>query len=347
MNTGHGRIAAVFGAALVAVAAVVSGATGAGAAESGSPGARRAAGSGHDRVVAFWTNERVAQAVPRDFDFDPHSRSFRPSAKPSGGGGGGGGSSTTLGASWTAGGEVLGTTGKVLFAMGGSYYVCSASVADDTEGGRSIILTAAHCAYDETNHAFATNWMFVPDYDSAPAQLDATGSFCASTKRGCWTATALVVAGGYATAGGFNNQAVVHDYAFAVVEAGGKSGTAQLDATGGHPIQYSAVNAGEDTYLFGYPAAGRYRGTDLVYCRGPLGFDPNMANATYRVGCNMTGGSSGGPWFRQFSSGSGTLVSVNSYGYSGITAMHGPKLNAETQAMFAAAEGATTNTVVP
>ncbi|MET1003118.1 MAG: hypothetical protein ABWZ15_15020 [Acidimicrobiia bacterium] len=334
--------------ALVAVAAVVSGATGAGAAESGSPGALRAGESAHNRAVAFWTNERVAQAIPRDFDFDPRSRSFRPSAKPSGGaGGGGGGSSSTLGASWTAGGEVLGTTGKVLFAMGGTYYVCSASVADDAEIGRSIILTAAHCAYDESNQAFATNWMFVPDYDSAPRQLDPAGSFCATTKHGCWTASALVVAGGYATAGGFNNQAVVHDYAFAVVEAGGTSGTAQLDSTvGSHPIQYSAVSAGADTYLFGYPAAGRYRGTDLVYCRGPLGFDPNMGNATYRVACNMTGGSSGGPWFRLFTSGSGTLVSVNSYGYSGITAMHGPKLNAETQAMFAAAELATANTVV-
>ena len=61
----------------------------------------------------------------------------------------------------------------------------------------------------------------------------------------------------------------------------------------------------------------------------------------------MTGGSSGGPWFRQFNSGSGTMVSVNSYGYSGITAMHGPKLNGETQLMFARAVSATANTIVP
>ena len=118
----------------------------------------------------------------------------------------------------------------------------------------------------------------------------------------------------------------MHDYAFAMVGAGGKSGTAQLDSTvGGHPIQFSAVSGGADTYLFGYPAAGKYRGNDLVYCRGPLGFDPNVANATYRVGCNMTGGSSGGGWYTPFGGGSGTLVSVNSYGYSGITAMHGPE----------------------
>ena len=276
----------------VVAAATLSGATGASArnADTGR--------SEHDRVVAFWTNERVARAIPRDFDYDPETKSFRPSAKPNGGGGGTGSTTTTLGSSWTAGGEVLKATGKVLFAMGGTYYVCSASVADDTVSGRSIILTAGHSAYDETNHAFATNWMFVPDYDSAPATLTTSGSFCAQTSLGCWTASALVVAGGFANAGGFNNQAIVHDYTFAMVGAGGKSGTAQLDSTvGGHPIQFSAVSGGADTYLFGYPAAGKYRGNDLVYCRGPLGFDPNVANATYRVGCNMTGGSSGGGWY--------------------------------------------------
>jgi hypothetical protein len=302
----------------------------------------------HDRIVAFWTNERVAQAIPRDFVYDPATKGFRPAARPAGGGGGGT-SSTTIGASWNGGGEVVKATGKVLFAMGSTYYVCSASVVDDAVSARSLVLTAAHCAYDETGHQFATNWMFVPDYDSAPAPLNTSGSFCASTSLGCWTATALVVHDGYATAGGFNNQAVVYDFAFAVVEAGGKDGTTQLDTTvGGHPIQFSSESANADTYLFGYPAAGKYKGKDLVYCRGPLGFDPSTANATYRVGCNMTGGSSGGPWFSPFNSGAGngTLMSLNSYGYSGITAMHGPKFNANTQAVFNSAAEATTNITV-
>lgn len=317
---------------------------------SGTAGAADARGnrgdrSEHDRVVSFWTNGRVAQAVPRDFELDPGTQSFRPRAtRPSSGTST---STSTVGSSWNAGGEVLKTTGKVLFAMGGSYYVCSASVADDTVSGRSIVLTAGHCAYDETGRSFATNWMFVPDYDSAAVSLNTSGSFCANTSLGCWTARALVVARGFATAGGFNNQAIVHDYAFAVVGAGGKTGTAQLDSTvGGHPIQFSAVSAGPDTHLFGYPASGKYQGKDLVYCRGPLGFDPYSGNVTYRVGCNMTGGSSGGPWFTPFGGGSGTMISVNSYGYSGVTAMHGPKLNAETASMFTAAATATSNTII-
>ena len=44
---------------------------------------------------------------------------------------------------------------------------------------------------------------------------------------------------------------------------------------------------------------------------------------------------------------SGSMISVNSYGYSGITAMHGPKLNSETASMFSVAATATANTIVP
>jgi len=334
MRYSYGKRAATLAVlgALVATFATTSSA-GAG------PSAAERARAEHNRIVSFWTPARVAKAVPRDFVYDPTSRTFKPAAAAT--------SSTTTGTSWLGGGEALDATGKVLFAMGTSYYVCSASVADDTVSGRSIILTAAHCAYDEAKKAFATNWIFVPRYDAAPARLTASGSFCASTALGCWTASSLVVHQGYADAGGFTTQATTHDFAFAVVGAGGKSGTAQLDATvGGHPINFNSVANGADAYLFGYPSSGKYKGNDLVYCRGPLSTDPYNAGLTYRVGCNMTGGSSGGPWLTPFSSGSGTLMSVNSYVYSGVTAMHGPKLNAKTQALFTAATTATTNTIV-
>jgi hypothetical protein len=134
----------------------------------------------------------VAQAVPRDFLFDPGTGRFSPSkGKPGGtpggggGGGGGGGEEATLvtGASWSGGDGVDGAVGKVLFQMDGSYWVCSATVIDDDgKADRSLILTAAHCAYDETNGAFATEWMFIPDYDAIPASLTTNGSFCDSTK---------------------------------------------------------------------------------------------------------------------------------------------------------------------
>jgi hypothetical protein len=132
-----------------------------------------------------------------------------------------------LGASWTNGGEVSENAGRVFFQMGSALYYCSASVIDDSVSDRSIILTAAHCVYDETSGTgFATNWMFVPDFDANPVAM--TGLFCETTTRGCWTADAIVVSDSYATAGSFNEAAVLHDYAFVVVKYGGKNDT-QLD----------------------------------------------------------------------------------------------------------------------
>lgn len=240
------------------------------------------------------------------------------------------------GASWNGGGAVTDTTGKVLFALGSSYYVCSGSVATESVSDRSVVVSAGHCVYDEANGQFATNWMFIPDYDSAPAPLDTQGNFCAQTEWGCWTAAYLVVHEGYATAGGFNEQAVLYDWGFAVMGNGGHGNT-QLDATvGSQAISFSSVSTGTTVSAFGYPAAQKYKGNDLVYCQGPVGTDSNTSNLTYSVACDMTGGSSGGPWFAPFdnATGTGTQMSVNSYGYSGVKSMFGPMFNSNTQATW-------------
>jgi hypothetical protein len=297
--------------------------------------AREGAQSRHDQIVAHWTAARMAAATPRDFSFD-FARGFVPNRPPGGTGG-------TAGASWTGGGLVLQASGKVYFQMGGGAYVCSGAVANDGRAGYSLVLTAAHCAYDEVARKFATNWLFIPNFDGSPTFT------CAQTIHGCWTAQALVVHQGYASAGGFNTQATLHDFAFAVVGPGGKSG-GQLDATvGSFPITFSSFADGTQMYAFGYPAAGKYKGKDLTYCAGPVFSDPYNDGLTYGMTCNMTGGSSGGPWLSGFSTstGSGTLSSLNSYGYSGVRAMHGPKFNDNTADVHSAANNATSNTIVP
>ncbi|MFL5681497.1 MAG: trypsin-like serine peptidase [Chloroflexota bacterium] len=290
----------------------------------------------HDAVVAHWTAERLASAKPRDIRLEA-GRAAGPKAKPGGGGG------NVTGASWTKGGAIFHASGKVYFEMAGSAWVCSGTAATDSRSGYSLVLTAGHCAYDEDNGAFATNWLFIPEFDSAPTFT------CASTKWGCWTAQALVVHDGFASAGSFNTQATTHDFAFAVVGGGGKSGTAQLDATvGSLPIAFSGVSSGSVLDAFGYPAAGKYHGNDLTYCQGPVSPDSLNQSLTWGMSCDMTGGSSGGPWLSGFdaATGSGTLSSLNSYGYSGIRSMYGPKFNTDTSAVFNAADGATSNTIV-
>jgi hypothetical protein len=204
--------------------------------------------SRHEQIVAHWTAARLAAAVPRDFTYDP-ARGFVQRAKPERPPGGGGGGATT-GASWNGGGAIKEATGKVYFETeGGAFaWVCSGAVATDGVNGRSLVLTAAHCAYDEENGQFVENWLFIPDFDQAPTFT------CAQTEYGCWTAQALVVHSGYTTAGGFNTQATLHDFAFAVVGAGGTSGSAQLDAAvGSFPLSIGGFDSvGDGAYAFGY-----------------------------------------------------------------------------------------------
>lgn len=294
----------------------------------------------HDAVVAHWTEARLRSARPRDLHVargDGRGQRNKPTSKPTGG-------TTVTGASWTRGGVILRASGKVYFEMAGSAWVCSGTAADDARTGYSLVLTAGHCAYDETNGGFAANWLFIPDFDSAPTFT------CASTAWGCWTAQALVVDSGYANAGSFNTQATVNDFAFAVVGPGGKSGSAQLDSTvGSLAVGFGGVTSGSSLYAFGYPATGKYHGSDLTYCAGPVSPDAYNANLTWGMNCDMTGGASGGPWLAAFdaATGRGTISSLNSYGYTGIRAMYGPKFNASTQSVYDAANGATANTIVP
>ena len=310
---------------------------------AGPAGAAGGGQSERERILAYWTPARLQSAKPRDFVKADHG--FVPKAKP----GGGDGSGAVTGTSWTKGGLILKASGKVYFSMRGQSWVCSGSVVNDHRSDASIVLTAGHCAYDEAARKFATNWVFIPEYDTKPTLTD-----CQNTTWGCWTADALVVHQGFATAGSFNTQATLHDFAFAVVGEGGTSGTAQLDATvGSFPISFSGVSAGNRLAAFGYPAAGKYRGNDLVYCAGNIFNDNLNGNGTWGMACGMTGGSSGGPWlsaFNETTGNTGTLSSLNSYGYSGVRNMYGPKFNDNTADVFDAADdpnGATQNTIVP
>jgi hypothetical protein len=305
----------------------------------------------HEQTLAYWTPARIAAAIPRDFERNGDAfkalKTNKEKGKPPGGGGGGGTLPTVTGASWTKGGPILESTGKVVFTMSGNNYICSGTVVKDGRDDVSIVLTAAHCAYDEVARKFATNWLFIPNFDAAPTYT------CGSTKYGCWTASALVVHKGYATAGSFNTQATEHDFAFAIVGGGGKSSTDQLDGkVPAWDIAFNAVSTGDHLYAFGYPAAGKYKGKDLTYCAGKVFQDQWNANKTWGMGCNMTGGSSGGPWIKGFSetatTPSGALSSLNSYGYSGVNNMYGPKFDNRTQAVFSTANtnGTSTDTIV-
>lgn len=337
----RGSFPVALSAALLLALAVAS----TGTAQAGPAKGRAKERAEHARIVRYWTPARMAAATPRDFvktkdGFVPVGKGGTNPNKPPSQPDDSGGTTTTgtvTGAPWDGGGPALRSTGKVFFTMAGRNYVCSGATVDDgPRAAYSLVLTAGHCAYDETNRAFVTNWMFAPEYDTAP-------NGCAGAPRGCFTAVALVVHSGYATSGGFNRQAVQHDWAFAVVGTGSKGG--QLDDVAGFPIGFDAPSG--ERYSFGYPAGKPYNGRDLIYCAGPVISDDNYS--TWGLACDMTGGSSGGPWMRDFSTTakSGTLNSLNSYTnrkYRGY--MFGPRFGAKTEAVYDRALTVTVNSTV-
>ena len=102
----------------------------------------------HAKVVKYWTPERIKNAKPRDFVFDPAKgtlqarREARPAQR----------RRLRHRCVLEAAGDILNGTGRVLFTLGGSDYICSGSVVAESNTGRSIVLTAGHCASRERRH---------------------------------------------------------------------------------------------------------------------------------------------------------------------------------------------------
>ena len=319
------------------------------AALPGTAGARGgdALRSEHDRILAYWTPARIANAKPRDYVMTA-SGSLIPAAKPPGtpgggpggggggdGGGGGGSVPTVTGASWNDGGAIEERSGRVLFSDNDGNWICSASVVSDgsTSNGFSLVVSAGHCAYNGSG-GFASNWMYMPDFDAYPSYN------CATRPLGCWTATDLFLWTAFVSGGGFGGGTLSYDWSIARVGLGGSSGNTELDSlAGGYSLKTSGNGVSDAAWAFGYPAAQKYKGYDLVYCAGTTVSDP-YGRPTWGLGCDMTGGSSGGPWLVDTvdpAGGSGSIASVNSYGYTGLKYMFGPIFNANTQATYNAA----------
>jgi hypothetical protein len=286
--------------------------------------AAAAARAEQDRIIAYWTPARIAAAKWKDYRVDPRLGKITPYARPGGGSGG-----AVTGASWTGNGAVELRVGRILFSSGGSNWICSGSVVSDTSGTTSVVLTAGHCVFDGAD-GWSYNFLFMPGFDDDPNYT------CSERALGCWTATRLAANSDFVPSGFGPAAALRVDYGFALVGTGSKGGQLDTAVGGGYNLKTSAINpqvAPSDTqWAFGYPAEGRYKGRDLIYCKGSTVNDPNGVG-TWGMACNMNGGSSGGGWLWNTTNpadGSGQLSSVNSYGYTGLTYMFGPRFTAET-----------------
>jgi hypothetical protein len=204
--------------------------------------------------------------------------------------------------------------GKVFFTLGGTDYVCSGNAIAATN--RSTVATAGHCV-NEGPGAFATRWVFVPAYQNGTAPY------------GQWTATALTAPTRWTSGGDIS-----YDTGFARVAP--VNGTYLSNIVGASGVSFNQAR-GLTYKAFGYPAAAPFTGATLQSCSGTAQPDPYGQSQSQGIPCDMTGGSSGGPWFIGSSSG-GSQNSVNSFGYTSVpNTMFGPYWGSVIQSTYSSA----------
>jgi len=175
----------------------------------------------------------------------------------------------------------LSTVGKVFFTTdAGRDAVCSGTAV--VSNNHSVVDTAGHCLYLYGD--WVQNVIFCPLYENG------------STPYGCWAARDLEVPSDWI---GARPNDYHHDFGMAIVAPNNQG--ALTDLVGGAGWAYNQ-SANQTFYPYGYPAAPPFDGQTRQSCKGSLGTSWQHAGGTVvSVPCNMTGGSSGGPWFVQIS----------------------------------------------
>ena len=240
------------------------------------------------------------------------------------------------------------TVGKLFFQIPGvGLFVCSASVV--TGQNSSTVLTAGHCVYSPPPGTFGyvgthTNFVFIPSRRAGANPV------------GTWTAAVS------ATTVGWQFGYLEYDVGALVMNRGGLSNNHVATDTGSLGVLFNAAQV-QHFHGIGYPQGarnlaqtqpglqfnGEYQeicpaataGTDLP--TGGAGDPPTLG-----IGCDSTGGTSGGPWIVNFSGypakANNLINSVFSYRYTGPNPpanlrIYGPFFGAAAQNLWSFASG--------
>lgn len=167
--------------------------------------------------------------------------------------------------------------GRLLFNIGSSQYLCSASLIKP-----GVVVTAAHCVAGYGTKAYYSGWQFAPGYDNGVAP------FGTSTVKQAWVLASYL----NGTDPCYQRGVVcTNDVAVLVLNTKLGTSTGYLGyGTGG----YSYVSNQALITQLGYPVA--LDNAALQQRTDSQGYvSTSMSNNTV-IGSLMTGGSSGGPW---------------------------------------------------
>jgi V8-like Glu-specific endopeptidase len=214
--------------------------------------------------------------------------------------------------------------GKIFFTQNGGNFVCSgASVS--SPAATQAVWTAGHCLNDGTQ-TFNTSTIFVPSYRNGVAPY------------GTFPATLLVVHTRWHNNGDFSRDLG----AFRV----GTNGAGQTLQSRVGSLGYAWNQPRLQQYNdFGYPQAAPFNGAWLTTCQAAHAYDDitigGFGPAPFAIGCDMTGGSSGGPYIMRFKGGN-YINGHNDYKYINPAlplAMFSPYLDTQANQVRCVAAG--------
>jgi len=178
------------------------------------------------------------------------------------------------------------TIGKLFFTQNAGSWVCSASSIASSSASHAII-TAGHCINDGAGH-WSSNMVFVPAYNNGNAPYG-QWTIIYSTERAftAWTSGANL-ARDVAGAKVYNNTDNVT--------------LAQTVGWLGFAWNHPRDNA---WWQIGYPQAAPFTGAWMIACQASYAYDSPFGTTPkpMGVGCDQTGGTSGGPWVLKIGSG--------------------------------------------
>lgn len=236
-------------------------------------------------------------------------------------------------------------SGKIFFDGPKGSMVCSGTVVKDPAhpGKSNLVWTAGHCVHAGGAGGWYRNVIFVPSYNDAGktaaqlkgAERDALAPLGVFWADGAATSDQWIANG--AETGGKGSP---YDFAVLHVAPDKASGTKSLEEKVGSalPVWFNAPSVTKMGTIGarGYPAAPPFDGQRLFGCTGKAGRLSIFADqpTEYRLGCTMTGGSSGGGWYAKQPDGQVALVSNTSIGPVTATWLAGPHLGAEAKTVY-------------
>ncbi|WP_405822882.1 hypothetical protein OG241_40855 [Streptomyces sp. NBC_01390] len=235
--------------------------------------------------------------------------------------------------------------GKVFFDAPEGTMVCSATVVEDPAhpGKSNLVWTAGHCVHAGKKGGWYRNLAFVPSYNNAgrsSAEVE-NAPRAQIAPYGVWWADGARTSDQWIGQGGSTGgDGAPYDFAVIHVtpEKGGNSKSLEETVGSALPVDFDApaVSRVESITATGYPAAAPFDGETMYQCQDRPGrlsivkADPTM----YRIGCTMTGGSSGGGWIATGADGDPALVSNTSIGPVRAGWLAGPRLGKVAKGVY-------------